>query len=94
MEWLAVSKAFDKSIEKPNAYILSSKDSWIRFANSIIACSAEWPNWKRNYFEHRHFWMDDYALFFKEFWKGKKRQNTEDSKLVAHEQFWTSPETP
>ena len=31
--------------------------------------------------------MDDYALFFKEFWKGKKRQNTEDSKLVAHDQF-------
>ena len=41
MEWLTVSKAFDKSVKTPEVYKLFSKDSWIWFANCRIACSVE-----------------------------------------------------
>ena len=44
VEWLIVSKAFDKSVKTPKVYRLFSKDSRIWFANCRIACSVEWPD--------------------------------------------------
>ena len=43
MSWLAVSNAFDKSINTPNVCLFSLKEFYILFTSSIRACSVEGP---------------------------------------------------